>query len=89
MARVGIKNLKDHLSAYLRRVRKGERVLITDRGKTVAALSRVDEAAERDWVWAMVEEGLASWSGGKPVGCPRPPKPRGRSASAVVLEDRR
>jgi hypothetical protein len=35
---VGIKNLKDHLSVYLREVKAGAVVLITDRGNVVAEL---------------------------------------------------
>jgi antitoxin (DNA-binding transcriptional repressor) of toxin-antitoxin stability system len=38
--RVGIKNLKNNLSAYIRRVRKGVRVLVTDRDEVVAELGR-------------------------------------------------
>ena len=45
---VGIKNLKNNLSAYIRRVRKGERILVTDRDEVVAELGqpRRDELAE-------------------------------------------
>jgi antitoxin (DNA-binding transcriptional repressor) of toxin-antitoxin stability system len=38
--RVGIKNLKNNLSAYVRRARKGVRVLITDRDEVVAELGK-------------------------------------------------
>jgi antitoxin (DNA-binding transcriptional repressor) of toxin-antitoxin stability system len=38
--RVGIKNLKNNLSAYIRRARKGVRVLVTDRDEVVAELSK-------------------------------------------------
>lgn len=37
-ARVGVKNLKNNLSAYLRQVRKGVRVLVTDHDEVVAEL---------------------------------------------------
>jgi len=33
---VGVRELKNRLSEYLRRVRQGETVLVTDRGKVVA-----------------------------------------------------
>ena len=36
MQTVGVRELKNKLSEYLRRVRLGERVLITDRGEVVA-----------------------------------------------------
>ena len=48
---VGTKALKNNLSHYLRRVRAGEIVRVTDRGKVIAELRPVepteDEADER------------------------------------------
>lgn len=38
MTSVGIRNLKNQLSRYVRRVAAGDRVLVTDRGRVVAAL---------------------------------------------------
>jgi len=38
MHTVGVRELKNKLSEYLRRVRRGERVLVTDRGEVVAEL---------------------------------------------------
>ncbi len=35
---VGVRELKNRLSEYLRRVRLGERILVTDRGEVVAEL---------------------------------------------------
>jgi antitoxin (DNA-binding transcriptional repressor) of toxin-antitoxin stability system len=37
---VGVRELKNRLSEYLRLVRRGERVLVTDRGQVVAELRR-------------------------------------------------
>lgn len=38
MKTVGVRELKDRLSEYLRRIAAGERVLITDRGEVIAEL---------------------------------------------------
>ena len=38
--RVGVKELKNRLSAYLREVRQGRRIVITDRGEVVAEMHR-------------------------------------------------
>ncbi|HYO44025.1 MAG TPA: type II toxin-antitoxin system prevent-host-death family antitoxin [Candidatus Limnocylindrales bacterium] len=38
METVGIRELKDHLSAYVRKVEGGDVVLVTDRGRVVAEL---------------------------------------------------
>jgi len=40
MKSVGIKALKDKLSAYLRLVREGETVLVTDRDEVIAEIRR-------------------------------------------------
>jgi prevent-host-death family protein len=38
MKTAGIRELKNHLSAYIREVENGETVLVTDRGRVVAEL---------------------------------------------------
>lgn len=38
MERVGVRELRQNLSVYLRRVRRGEALLVTERGRPVAAL---------------------------------------------------
>jgi antitoxin (DNA-binding transcriptional repressor) of toxin-antitoxin stability system len=40
MKAVGVRELKNRLSAYLREVARGEVVLVTDRGRVVAELRR-------------------------------------------------
>jgi prevent-host-death family protein len=89
MGEVGVKALKDHLSEHLRRARAGERILITDRGVPVAVLAPFEEGAEARLAWALVQNGGASWSGGKPKGSAHPPRVRGKTASEMILEDRR
>lgn len=39
---VGVRELKNRLSEYLRAVREGQRVLVTDRGRVVAELRAAD-----------------------------------------------
>ena len=54
--KVGVKELKNRLSAYLREVSRGGRVLVTDRGRVVAELRRAQpvedprEAAMTEWL---------------------------------------
>ncbi|MEE9255476.1 MAG: type II toxin-antitoxin system prevent-host-death family antitoxin [Pseudomonadales bacterium] len=38
MTSVGIRELKNRLSEYLRKVRRGEKIMVTDRGEVVAEL---------------------------------------------------
>ena len=86
MTSVTITELKAHLAEYLRRVQNGERFHITVRGKEVADLVPADPV--RAALWRMVEDGEATWSGGKPGRTRRPPVNTGRLLSDIVLEDR-
>ena len=46
MKTVGIRELKNRLSQYLRRVRAGEAVLVTDRGQVVAELTAPGQSSQ-------------------------------------------
>lgn len=89
MTTVGVRELKNHLSEYLRRVAEGERITVTDRGRPVAVMAPPESPAEHEIVRRMVREGIASWGGGKPRGAARPVRLRGKPLSSTVLEDRR
>jgi prevent-host-death family protein len=89
MTSVGVRELKNRLSEYLRRVSEGERITVTDRGRPVALVVPPNESDEVSRAMAMVREGLASWNGGKPRGSSRPIKVKGRPISETMLEDRR
>lgn len=41
---VGVRELRQNLSRYLRRVARGERLEVTERGKPVAVLGPIDES---------------------------------------------
>ena len=86
---VGVRDLKNRLSEFLRRVAGGERITVTDRGRPVAVMAPPDAPAEHEIVAGMVREGIASWGGGKPRGSARPVRVRGKPVSQTVLEDRR
>jgi len=53
---VGIKMLKNNLSKYLKLVRKGETVLVTDRNEVIAEIRRPEGAVVEDRLQAMLEE---------------------------------
>jgi prevent-host-death family protein len=89
MTEVGIEALKERLGDYLMRAREGERILITEEGRSVALLIPIEGSESSKRAWDLVETGVASWSGGKPLGSPQRPRVRGMSASEAVLEDRR
>ena len=64
MAAVGIRELKNRLSQYLKRVRAGERVIVTERGKPVAIISPPPAGEADQHIEAMLREGAARWEGG-------------------------
>ena len=89
MERVGIRELKTHLSRHLKRVRSGVRLAVTERGRTIATINPVEPRADVDWAHRLVTQGHAQWNGGKPTGSAHPPRLSRKAAAAVVLENRR
>jgi len=87
--RVGTRELKSKLSEYLRRVKKGQTIIVTERGNVIAQLGPARQSVE-ERIWAMVDAGLADWNGKKLK--PYQPKIINRSGklmSDIVVEDRR
>jgi prevent-host-death family protein len=87
--RVGTRELKNKLSEYIRRVKKGQTVIVTERGNVVAQLMPPQQSVE-ERIQAMVDAGLAEWSGKKM----KPYQPKiinrsGKSMSDIIMEDRR
>jgi prevent-host-death family protein len=89
MGSVGVRDLRDNLSEYLRRVREGELLVITDRGQPIGELGPAAVGPNTQRARALARRGVASWSGGKPKGLLRAPRPRGGRVSDAVIEDRR
>ena len=55
MKAIGIRELKNRLSEYLRAVREGERVYVTDRGQVVAELRPPGMPADEGMPAALIE----------------------------------
>lgn len=89
MVEVGIKELKDGLSGYLRRVTRGEHVRITSRGEPVADLIPAQPANAQDPELLRLEaEGKITLSRlPRPDTSPAPSKAT-RSASQYILDER-
>jgi prevent-host-death family protein len=83
---VGIKELKEKLSGYVDKVRHGEEIVVTDRGKEIALVTPISR--ERRAVKHLVESAGATWSGGKARGM-KGIKAKGKPLSKTVLEGRR
>ena len=89
METVGIRELKANLSHYLRKVKSGERLIITDRKKEVAVILPQGKEPAEERLLQLIQNGRAHWSGGKPTGMPSRIQSKGGSVSEAVLEDRR
>ncbi len=96
MKSVGVRDLKNRLSEYLRRVRSGESVLVTDRGEVVAELlppgqGQTDLSAPAGLL-ALAKRGLVSL--GTPAepdlypALPRARHTRRRNAAQLLDEER-
>lgn len=88
-ASVGIRELRDRLSAILRRVRDGEPITVTDRNRPVALVLPIGDTGRESLLRRLAALGVVSWSGGKPKGASSPPTLQGPDVAAAVLEDRR
>jgi prevent-host-death family protein len=84
---VGVRDLKNNLSRYLDRVKEGEEVIVTDRGRPVARLSALDHSTDRlaELIAAGVVRPAARTTRRRPA---RRIKPKG-SVSDLVAEQRR
>ena len=89
MKTVGVKDLRNRLSYYLREVKKGEKILITNRDQVIATILPMERGKEDSKLLSLVKEGFAARKGGKPTGSHRTAKIEGKPMSETVLEDRR
>jgi prevent-host-death family protein len=83
---VGTKDLKNELSRYLRLIRAGETVVVTDRGVPVAELRPIRRGTAASALALLEQEGIVTRGSGRPSATP--PVAVKRSVSALVIEDR-
>ena len=92
MTKAAVAQLKAQLSHYLRRVKAGEEVIVTERGVPVARIVPIGSAAADDEHLQDIErQGLIRVGTGKlPKGFWKLPRPRDRDASVrrAVAEER-
>ena len=85
---VGVRELKIHLSKYLREVKLGNTIVITDHGKPVGRITpATTTVAER--IEAMRQAGIITWSGEKLSLTPPTVSVVGtRTVADLLIEDR-
>jgi antitoxin (DNA-binding transcriptional repressor) of toxin-antitoxin stability system len=93
MISVGVRQLKNSLTRYLRLVDQGQALLVTNRNQVVAVLKKPDRNSAptlKEKLAALVAEGKLL-----PAAKPGPFKPfkpvrvKGQSVSKTIIEDRR
>jgi prevent-host-death family protein len=90
LEKIGIHEVKNSLSRYVKRVKKGEPFIITERGVPVAKLMPLETNIPGK-ISHLLEKKIASWNGEKPGS--RAPLPikgySGKTLAEIVEEDRR
>jgi antitoxin (DNA-binding transcriptional repressor) of toxin-antitoxin stability system len=95
MKRVGVRELKNRLSEYLREVRAGERLLVTDRGEVIAELAPPGQGGrETDVPAALLVLARRGWAtlgaaGNAAVYPSLPRRGRRKLTAAQLLDDER
>ena len=97
MKTVGVRELKNRLSEYLRQARAGETILVTDRGQVIAELSPAGlglaDPSVPHGLLALARRGLvAIGAPGSPdlyPALPRSRRHKGRRTAAKLLQDER
>jgi len=89
---VGSRELKIHLGTYLRRVRAGASLVVTDRGRPIAELRPLParEMGLDAKLESLAALGVISWNPGQP-GLPKASRPlpdRSRSLSRALADER-
>ena len=94
MKTVGVRELKNRLSEYIRHVRAGESVMVTDRGDVVAELTPpghgATDASVPPGLLALAKRGLATL-GAPADAAPYPtiPRTRRRHTASQLLDEER
>ena len=85
---VGIREFKAHMGEYLRRVKRGEQLVLTDRGKRVCRLLP-DAAALNRRFRELMEARAIEWNGQRPeFPIDLVPSSAKKLVSDIVLQDR-
>lgn len=93
MSTVGVRELKNRLTQYLRRAKHGDEVIVTERGKPIAVIQPIESvkgvASLEARLAKLAAQGLLTLPTRRPRGRLRRAKVSGPPVSAMILEDRR
>jgi prevent-host-death family protein len=88
---VGARELKTRLGRYLRRVRQGETLVVTDRGQPAAELRPIAQATDDTSarLARLMALGLVTQHEARPLRPFRPVSHRGKPVSDAIIEERK
>jgi prevent-host-death family protein len=84
--RVGVREIRQNLSKYLARVKRGDSFVITERGEPVAHLRPT--ASARSGLARLIAAGRARPAVGTIDDIPLPPGPPSHAGTKALMEDR-
>ncbi len=93
MSTVGVKELKNQLTRYLRRTKHGEEIIITERGRPIGVIQPIQSegksASLETRLARLAAQGFVTLPTRKPVKRMRLAKISGPPISKSILQDRR
>ncbi len=93
MSTVGIRELKNRLTRYLRETKRGEEIVVTERGHPIALIQPIRDGRRsvklETRLAALADQGMLALPSRKRRTRIRLVSVRGRPVSETVLEDRR
>mgnify|MGYP000120851158 CR=1 FL=1 len=90
MEHVSLREANIHFSKYVKKVKAGEEIVLTDRGKPVALIKPIAESKDpfEDRLLLMEQKGLVRRSMAKSVRLHKPVRLNGKPISRVIEESR-
>ena len=87
---VAVRDLKNRLSEFLRQVRAGQSVIVTDRGRPIAEINPIGRRNQtpQERFQRLVDSGDVTSGKGRALGGFAPLRVRGTPVSKTILDDR-
>lgn len=93
MSTVGVRELKNRLTLYLKQTKGGQEIVVTERGNPIAIIQPIRGAKRARSLDArlarLAEDGLVTLPTRKPLARLRRIKVKGEPVSRTILDDRR
>jgi len=93
MSSVGIKELKNRLTAYIRLAKQGEEIVVTERGRPVVLMQALRKAKDVKSLEArlarLADRGIVTLPDRRPPAKIKPVRAPGMLASRIIVEERR